>query len=365
LHGAGLDSTEAEPNIALGKPIVDGSGSYYGPYNAMTFGAYHVTDGRLDDKDFVNGQPSYWLGREQTNNEYFVIDLESVHNINRIDLQNAINRQFLDRSTDRFNVQVSTASPSGPWTPLLTGNLSIPATVHPSAKPIDIFEFPTTAARYVRFEAETYVQPNPSCCTGAGLSEVFVYESVDNLALHRPIIKSSGQYQYAPGFDPGNVTDGSTTDEFQYDYWLGRDLTTGESFTLDLGNLYALSEIRLRNTHNDIHNDRGTEEFIIYASDSVDGNNDLISPYILAIGVLSNANGTLNLPTDVFGVSGNARYLQFVALSANNPAGNVGLNEIEVYGAPVPEPGTAALAALAAVGMLLVRRRRTNSALVS
>jgi hypothetical protein len=353
--------SEEEPNVALGKPIVDGSGSYTGPVNGMEFGAYHVTDGRLDDKDLPTDQATYWLGREQTPNEYFVVDLESVRNINRIDLQNAINRQYLDRSTDKFNVQVSTAGPSGPWQPLVSGNLSIPNTVHPSAKPIDIFEFPTTAARWVRFEAETYVQPAPTCCTGAGLSEMFVYEGVENLALHRPIIKTSGEYQFASGFEAANVTDGSTTDEFQYNYWLGREATQNESFTLDLGSEYALSEVRLRNTHNTDFNDRGTDEFVIYAATAVDGNNELILPYILTAGNLSDANGSVNLPTDVFGVVGTARYLQFVALTANNPFGNVGLNEIEVYGSPVPEPSSFALAGIAATGLMFLRRRGGKS----
>jgi hypothetical protein len=355
--------SKAEPNVALGKPIVDGSGSYDGAGTGVigTFGTYKVTDGRLDDKDYVGTTlPSYWLGRERVNNEWFVVDLEAVKEITRIDLQNTTNRQFLDRGTDAFNIQVSTAGPAGPWIPLLDGNLSGPsALVHPNARPFDIFEFPATEARWIRFEAETYIQPNPTCCTGAGLSEMFVYGAVDNLALHNPLIKTSGEYQFAPAFNAANVTDGSTTDEFQYSYWLGREGTTNESFTVDLGALYNLDEIHLRNTHNEVHNDRGTDEFVVYGATAVDGNNDLVDPFVLATGNLTNVNGQTNLTTDVFGVTGAARYVQFVALTANNLAGNVGLNEIEVYGSPVPEPSTFALAGMAGIAVLWRLRRKS------
>ncbi len=120
-------------------------------------------------------------------------------------------------------------------------------------------------------------------------------------------------------------------------YWLGREQTDEEYFTLDLGDVYTIDEIDLRNTHNQGYNDRGTDEFYILGALEVDGNNQLVSPFAILSGNLSDASGMIPIPADVFtsdnGLTvADARYLQFIAVSYLEGKVSSGLNEIEVYG---------------------------------
>ena len=68
----------AQLNLAIGKPIIDGSGSWDGgtigvgqPYDGGTFPARLAVDGLKSEPD--NGTPNWWLGREQTPEEYFTL----------------------------------------------------------------------------------------------------------------------------------------------------------------------------------------------------------------------------------------------------------------------------------------------------
>jgi hypothetical protein len=175
-----------------------------------------------------------------------------------------------------------------------------------------------------------------------------------NVALGKTVIDGSGAYSNnqfdlpdpAGNFIAQNVTDGSSSDFFGENYWLGRQGRLNEYFTLDLGRLFLIEEVRLRNTHNSQHNDRGTARFELWASSSIDTGKQLVDPVRILTGTLSDVTGLAPIPADLFtGSNGlialNARYLKFVALTANNAGNNVGLNEIEVYAAALVSPDRA------------------------
>jgi hypothetical protein len=214
-----------------------------------------------------------------------------------------------------------------------------------------------TSARYLQFETlgATYFNDN------VGLNEIEVYDQVlhepsplprDNLALGKPVIDGSGSWSgNIPGqgetFDNGpfpatRVTDGSVGDKHvdggaRASYWLGREQTEEEYFTVDLGDVFTIEEIDLRNTHNDGYNDRGTDEFVIFGALEVDENNQLVSPFQILSGNLSDVSTQVPIEADVFTEANgltvsDARYLQFVAINYLPDKVSSGLNEIEVYG---------------------------------
>ena len=105
-------------------------------------------------------------------------------------------------------------------------------------------------------------------------------------------------------------------------------------------------------THNQQWNDRGTLDFEVSASTSVNGSNLLVSPQTILTGTLSNVADQDPIIADVF-TSDNgltevtARYLRFDSLTA--VMNNAGLNEIEVYTSnedppPVADPTALSLA---------------------
>jgi hypothetical protein len=174
---------------------------------------------------------------------------------------------------------------------------------------------------------------------------------LSNVALRKPVIDGSGAYannrfdvaDAAGNFTAGKVTDGSTADGFGQNYWLGRQGVTGEYFTVDLGRSFAIEEIRLRNTHNSQYNDRGTANFEIWAAQSIEGSQQLVSPIRVLTGKLSDVTALATIPADVFTAENgliptDARYVKFVALTANNIGNNVGLNEIEIYAGALSGP---------------------------
>jgi hypothetical protein len=161
-----------------------------------------------------------------------------------------------------------------------------------------------------------------------------------NVALNKPVIRVSSEYSGA--FPASRVTDGSTTDVFGNNYWITPDNQgVGAFFTLDLQSEFNITEIKLRNTNNTQHIDRGTGGFRILASNSVDGSNQLISPQTILTGTLTQGSGTLVSFTSSNGLAtGNYRYLHFVVDSlapwAVGRTESAGLNEIEVYGGSAP-----------------------------
>ena len=192
-----------------------------------------------------------------------------------------------------------------------------------------------------------------------------------NVALGKPIVDGSSAYDGRPyndntqGFAAAHVTDGSDRDVHGQSYWLGTNGVVNQYLVLDLEGLYLVDQIDLRNTHNTgQHNDRGTADFQILGSDdlaSIIGASP--SAPVILTGTLSDVTGLDPIPADSFALAdglltGHYRYLRFETLSSTYGNGNVGLNEIEVYGARVPEPATLLLAALGLSGLGLYRRRR-------
>jgi hypothetical protein len=168
--------------------------------------------------------------------------------------------------------------------------------------------------------------------------------SLQNVALLKPVISTSGNYAGLAGFEASNVTDGSSSDVFSSGaansstYWLGREGVANESFVLDLQQAYPIEEIRLRNTHNTQYNDRGTAQFRIFASNSVNASNQLVNPVQILTGALPAVSNQSPILANVYraaqGLTNTtARYLRFEVLTSTYGNNNVGLNEIEVYSA--------------------------------
>jgi hypothetical protein len=166
-----------------------------------------------------------------------------------------------------------------------------------------------------------------------------------NVALGKTVINGSSAYNGLPfnqgSFPASNVTDGSSSDVFGLNYWLGSDGDPTQFFILDLGSEYEITGIHLRNTHNTQYNDRGTLNFTVSAANSVNGSNLLVSPQTILSGTLSNVASQDPIEADIFTADNGlteitARYLLFDSLTAIQ--NNAGLNEIEVYTSTTPPP---------------------------
>ena len=89
-----------------------------------------------------------------------------------------------------------------------------------------------------------------------------------------------------------HATNGNPTETTGSGYWLGSDGDSTEYITLDLGQARDVNTVALRNTHNGTGNDRGTRKFRLWASNSVDGSNQLINPELILNGTLSAQYGS-------------------------------------------------------------------------
>ena len=156
-----------------------------------------------------------------------------------------------------------------------------------------------------------------------------------NVALQKEVIASSPPYN--ADFTAQRVTDGSDTDVFATNYWLGPDPTPQrppQFFTLDLGAPRDIKQLLIRNTHNTQYNDRGTLSFRVLAAASVDEAKQLISPVQILARTLGRVDGQAPIIAQAYSEQNGltpttARYLKFEVLSAVND--NAGLNEFEVY----------------------------------
>ena len=86
-------------------------------------------------------------------------------------------------------------------------------------------------------------------------------------------------------------------EEDRVNYWLSTDGEAGDKayFVLDLGCEKLFKGIRIRNTHNKNHNDRGTKKFIFYSGDTEDG------PWTeLITGEIQDARNVKNVPLEEF-----------------------------------------------------------------
>ena len=151
------------------------------------YGCAGVIDGVVDDTvpgGEGGGSASYWLGREQTLNETFTVDLGGDFKITALDLyntHNGINPDSNDRGTLHFKVWISsdpvipdTVSASF-GTQVLDADLAFFPFTNPNPK--QSFDIADTTGRYVTFRAETYQGAEDLTgfpAVGAGLSEIVI-----------------------------------------------------------------------------------------------------------------------------------------------------------------------------------------------
>lgn len=346
-------------NIAFGATIVDRSGDFNGD-----FVSERAFDGAVRDVHSAQGPAAYWLSPNgQGNTGYFVADLGSSQPVAEIALRPTSNSQFDDRGTLDFQIRGSNnlgdITGVSPTAPVILSSLL--TNVTGSATPLlvhDVLRF--TAAnglsvgnyQYLRFESLSANSNN------AGLGELMARSDLSNIAFGAPIVDGSGAWNGGTpgvgagfnegGFPAAHVTDGITTETIvgggEGDWWLGREQTLNEYFTLDLGSAQDIGRIELVNTHNRQFDDRGTQDFNIQGS--LDGS----SFFPIVDGTLTDVSPG-NLVADTFLVDSNARYLRFEAETYYGSSS--GLNEIRVF---IPEPATGALFALG--GLLAALRRR-------
>jgi hypothetical protein len=383
------------PNLAAGKTIIDGSGSWNGgvpgvgaAFNGGSYPATAVINGSI-----AESVGNYWLGREQTPQEFFTLDLHDVEHIEEIRLFNTHNDGSNDRATKEFRILASDtldgANQLVDPVVILEGKLANIAGLSPSLETVFTSANGLTPidARYLRFESvNSYYDIN-----SVGLNEIEVYATQmhaptplprNNVAAGKPVIDGSGAWNggvqcvgeafNGPNFPATRVTDDSIADNHtatgRSSYWLGRENCINEYFTVDLGAVYDIDEIELVNAHNAQFNDRGTDEFVIYGATEVDGANQLIDPFVLVSANLARTDGQAVITPESFTeanglLPGQARYIQFWALTYHSSAtnGSAALNEIRVYGEVVPEPSTLVLASLGAIlGAFGTLRRRAR-----
>ncbi|MGI8605461.1 MAG: PEP-CTERM sorting domain-containing protein [Verrucomicrobiales bacterium] len=201
----GVSSAFAQtgPNLALGKPVVGGSGSWQGaapggnPYDIGQFSAPNVTTNTADsDGDPTNDSPMFdpqdtggavgamWLGKEADLSEDFVIDFVTSIAFQSFSLVNTHNAQFDDRSTGVFEIYGSNAvvpriiDETGDGgvdllNPVLLASGSL-AFQGIATDPVDPESFPSASAtpyRYIRFNALSMAGPQVGGFFGVGLNE--------------------------------------------------------------------------------------------------------------------------------------------------------------------------------------------------
>lgn len=186
------------PNLALGKPVVGGSGSWFNdapngnPYNSGQFSAQLVTDSGLDtDLDPTNNSPLMedqtviWLGKEKDLTEDFVLDFLTATSFGSFTLVNTHNAQFNDRGTGDFQIFGSNTVAPRPTTETGAGGVDLVSPVLLSSgtlnyqiqadDPIEPQEFlsaNTAPFRYIRFNANSALpQPPAGQFFGVGLNE--------------------------------------------------------------------------------------------------------------------------------------------------------------------------------------------------
>lgn len=181
--GFKLPPDTAVSNLALGRTVINGSGSYPSVgFNVVggsgDFTASNVTDGSASDV-FAG---SYWLGREGVTNEYFILDLGNPVAIDQVLLRNTHNWQFNDRGTANFRLFAASevdgsnqlVSPVQVLNSTLTTRTIAAPTPPGSPVPGDSFTsvngLTPVTARYLKFETLT-----SSYAANVGLNEIEVF----------------------------------------------------------------------------------------------------------------------------------------------------------------------------------------------
>ena len=119
-----------------------------------------------------------------------------------------------------------------------------------------------------------------------------------------------------------------------------------------MGALYTVDSFVVQNTHNRWANDRGTLDFRIQIS------LDNSSWTTVVDNTLDWTNSSIDpIPLQTFDItSADARYVKFWVDSSYGYGG--GINELEVYGSPVPLPGAVWLLGSGLVGLGLMGCRK-------
>jgi len=170
----GENKNEEELNFALGKPVT-ASGYWNNPRMGEVFPPTAVTDGRYADSGTA-GDWSFWLA-PQHKNGYFVIDLEKVELIKKIELQNTRNRHYGDRGTENFRIEISTDGEN--YIEIVNDKLNSIKSWNEASYPFKVIDLEPVPARYIKFIVESHYQSttknNSSLHGSGGLSEIRIY----------------------------------------------------------------------------------------------------------------------------------------------------------------------------------------------
>jgi MYXO-CTERM domain-containing protein len=163
--------------------VIGGSGKFNdSTFNTGVYSALHVVDNQTGTIS-EPGAGNFWLGRQTTANEFFVIDLGlDYFLIDQIDLFNTHNQTANDRATTSFTIlgsnSVTFQSVSNGYflnapTTLLSGSLGFPSS---AGDPIEAATYTSsnglstgTSYRYLQFTSVNYTGQ------GGGLNEIRIF----------------------------------------------------------------------------------------------------------------------------------------------------------------------------------------------
>ena len=160
-------TNQVSENSLMANATVTASSIY-----SATFDVNNIKDGLLYD---ISVQKGYWLAKNQVDGAYITVDLGDTYNIDKIDLQNCRNAGYGDSGTKDFTLYYSTDGSN--WTKLLNGTLTSATSLNSAEiMPVESFTFDPVDARYVKFEANSYVHLRTNQDNRAGLSEMWIFE---------------------------------------------------------------------------------------------------------------------------------------------------------------------------------------------
>lgn len=160
--------TKAETvNLALNKPVT--GSSYYQTSVDESFPFDNIVDGRLDDTG-TPGDWSFWLTPTGVPEGFFTIDLEAPYLVQSFSLQNTHNRQYNDRGTKDFHVDLSVDDLT--YATVVTDTLAFDTGTSIEIVDFDISDRP---ARYVRFYMDSYYYFGDISLGSGGLNEIWVW----------------------------------------------------------------------------------------------------------------------------------------------------------------------------------------------
>ena len=175
----------------------------------------------------------------------------------------------------------------------------------------------------------------------------------DSLLSQGMPVTGSGYYNSGGEVFPfDNVTDGNFGDTgaaYNWSFWLSPNGQNGY-VTIDLQNLYSVTSFMVQDTHNRGYYDRGTNGFqILLSTDNVNFSNVVTSSFT--------SSEWSNLTIKTYNITpATARYVQFLVDSRYGSS--AGINELQVYGNPVPLPPSVLLLGSGLLGLGLLGRRK-------